>query len=268
MRLRKVKPSTIKIPPVRVTAKFDEETRQLLRDSIKEVGIIAPIICQEINGELWLVDGLHRLEDSLALGDSPIDIAILDGDMADLLCRNLFLDHARGKTPVSEMVKVIGVLYSEHKLDPDKIKEKTGLTREYIEKLIQISTAGKGVQDALDQGVIGVGHAYELSRLPYAIQQQELIDKHQIYRFKVADLHQFVDQVLAETEAIKQAPPPAAAGANRPPPVYLCEGCKDPVEPKYLRPVMVCPNCFGEIWRLGKARATPEAKIEDKPPGG
>ena len=91
MKLRKVKPSLIKIPELRVTARFDEETRQLLRDSIKEVGIIAPIIVQEIEGELVLVDGLHRIEDSIAAGDHPIDVAVLDGDMVDLLCRNLFL---------------------------------------------------------------------------------------------------------------------------------------------------------------------------------
>ena len=264
MKLRKVKPSLIKIPPVRVTAKFDEETRQLLRDSIKEVGIISPVLVQEIGPDLVLVDGLHRIEDSIAAGDYPIDVAVLDGDMRQLLCRNLFLDHARGKTPVSEMVKLLKELYLVHNMDPDQIKKETGLTRDYIEKLIKISTASPVVQEALDQGTIGIGHAFELSRLPFAIQQEELIAKHQIYRFKVADLKEFVDNVLKEMNIIKTAPPSASADAPRPAPVYHCEGCKDEVEPRYLRPVMVCPNCFGEIWRLAKSRPAPEAKVENK----
>jgi ParB-like chromosome segregation protein Spo0J len=254
------------VPEVRVTARFDEETRKLLRDSIKEVGIIAPVLVQEINNELVLVDGLHRLEDSIAAGDHPIDVAVLDGDMADLLCRNLFLDHARGKTPVSDMVKVIKALYQDYQLDPDKIKEKTGLTRDYIEKLIKISTASPVVQEALDQGIIGVGHAFELSRLPYAIQQEELIAKQQVYRFKVSDLHEFVDKVLAETETLKTAPPAEAPGAKRPAPVYHCEGCKDEVEPRYLRPVMLCPTCFGNVWRL--AQALKQEVKEDLEKGG
>lgn len=263
-----MKPSSIKVPELRVTARFDEETRKLLSDSIKEVGIIAPVIVQEIGGELVLVDGLHRMQDSIAAGDSPIDVAVLDGDMADLLCRNLFLDHARGKTPVSEMVKVIKELYNTYHLDPDKIRERTGLTRDYIEKLLHISTASPVVQDALDTGIIGVGHAFELSRLPYAVQQEEIIAKHQVWRFSVKELHDQIDAVLGAMQEIKTAPPADTTASTRPPPVYHCEGCKDEVEPRYLRPVMVCPNCFGEIWRLAKARETTEVKASDNGGGG
>ncbi len=267
MKLRKVKPSTIKIPDIRVTARFDEETRQVLRDSIKEVGIIAPVICQAIDDDLWLVDGLHRIEDAIAAGDQPIDVAVLDGDMVDLLCRNLFLDHARGKTPVSEMVKVIGALYEQYSLDPDKIREKTGLTRAYIEKLIQISTASPSVQQALDDGIIGVGHAFELSRLPYAVQQEEVIAKHQVWRFTVADLKEQVDGVLKEMDLIKEAPPPATPEEPRPRPVYHCEGCNQEAEPRYLRPVLLCPDCFGSVWRLAKANEPAPEKIEKETEG-
>ena len=267
MKLRKIKPSLIRVPEVRVTAQFDEQTRQLLRDSIKQTGILAPVLVQEIDGELVLVDGLHRIQDSIAAGDSPIDVAVLDGDMADLLCRNLFLDHVRGKTPASDMVRVIKELYTVHELDPDKIKERTGLTRDYIEKLIKIGTASPAVQEALDQGIIGVGHAYELARLPYAIQQEEIIAKHQVWRFSVKELHEQIDGVLQAMEAQRTAPPIEVDKAQRPPPVYHCEGCKDEVEPRYLRPVMLCPNCFGEVWRLAKARPAQEAKV-DKVGGG
>lgn len=268
MKLRKVKPSTIKVPPVRVTAKFDELTRKILTSSIQEVGIIAPVLVQEIEGELWLVDGLHRIEDSIAAGDKPIDVAVLEGDMADLLCRNMFVDHARGKTPVSDMVKVIKLLNTEYNLGPDEIREKTGLTRDYIEKLLKIAGASLAVQEAIDQGIIGVGHAFELSRLPYAIQQEEVIAKHQVWRFSVKDLKDQVDAVLREIDIIKTTPPPAAPGEPRPPPVYHCEGCREQAEPRYLRPVMLCPNCFGEVWRLAKSRPAPDVPPLEKPEGG
>lgn len=266
MKLKRVKPSQIKIPELRVTAKFDEETRELLRSSIKEAGILAPVLVQEIEEELVLVDGLHRLEDAIATGDQPMDVAILDGDMVDLLCRNLFLDHVRGKTPVSDMVKVIGALYTEYAVDSEKIREKTGLSREYIEKLIKISQASPTVQQSLDDGVIGVGHAFELSRLPYAVQQEEVIAKHQVYKFAVKELKELVDQTLAAMQEIAEAPPPPPGTRERPAPVYHCEGCKDQVEPRYLRPVMLCPNCFGEVWRLAKLRPTSEAEIIEETP--
>ncbi|MBU2685936.1 MAG: ParB/RepB/Spo0J family partition protein, partial [Gammaproteobacteria bacterium] len=225
MKLLRVKPSQIKVPEVRVTAQFDQETRDLLRQSISETGIVNPILVQKIEEDLVLIDGLHRLEDVVASGTQLIDVVVLEGDMADLLCRNLFLDHLRGKTPVSDMVRVIGALSEDYGLDPDKIREKTGLTRDYIEKLIKISLASQSVREALDQGVIGVGHAFELSRLPYAIQQEEILAKHQVWRFSVKELKEQIDGVLREMQAIKEQPAEAAPSEPRPAPVYRCEGC-------------------------------------------
>ena len=266
VKLRKVKPGEVKVPDLRVRAKFDQELMSQFQSSIKEAGIVAPVIVCQVNEDLVLVDGEHRLTEAKNLLLPTIDVVVFEGDMVDVLTKNLFLDHMRGKTPVSDMVKVIGALYSDYNLDPDQIVEKTGLTRDYIEKLIKISGASPTVQQALDEGVIGVGHAFELSRLPYAIQQEEVIAKHQVWRFTVKELHEQVDAVLKEMQLIAETPPAAAAAGPRPVPVYHCEGCKDEVEPRYLRPVMLCPNCFGEVWRLAKLRPAAEEKIEEETP--
>ena len=266
MKLRKVKPSEIKVPEVRVTAQFDEELLQQFKDSIKAVGQITPPICYEIEGQLVLCDGLHRLQEAMTNGQSSVDVVVIPGDMVDVLTKNIFLDHLRGKTPVSQMVKVIKTLYQDYNLDPDKIKEKTGLARDYIEKLIRISQASPVVQDALDQGIIGVGHAFELSRLPYAIQQDEIIAKHQVWRFAVKELHEQVDNVLREMKVMAEAGPPEVVTGPRAIAVYHCEGCKGEIEPRYLRPVMLCPECFGEVWRLAKAHETVHENFKDNTP--
>jgi len=260
MKLRKVKPADIKVPEVRVTAQFDEELYAQFKDSIKAVGQITPAIVYEVDGELVLCDGLHRIQEALANGEDTIDVVVIPGDMIDVLTKNIFLDHLRGKTPVSQMVMVIRTLYQEYNLDSDQIQEKTGLTRDYIEKLIKIGQASPAVQQGLDQGIIGVGHAFEISRLPYAVQQDELIAKHQVWRFTVRELHDQIDAVLREMQLIAQEGPPAAVTEPRPIAKYHCEGCKDEIEPRYLRPVMLCPNCFGEVWRLAKLRPAPEAE--------
>ena len=268
MKLRKVNPHSIVVPEVRVTAQFDEELYQQFRESIIEAGQITPPICYEVGEDLVLCDGLHRLQEAKNNGQTSIDVVVIPGDMIDVLTKNIFLDHLRGKTPVSQMVKVIRTLYQEYNLDPDQIKEKTGLTRDYIEKLLKIGAASPTVQDALDQGVIGVGHAFELSRLPYAIQQEELIAKQQIYRFKVTELHEFVDNVLREMKSVAEAGPPTVVTGPRPIATYHCEGCQVEVEPRYLRPVMLCPDCFGVAWRLGKVRGAPKEEVVDDTGGG
>ena len=264
MKLRNIDPHSIKVPEVRVTAQFDEELYQQFKDSIAAVGSITPPICYEVEGELVLCDGLHRLQEAIASGDSTISVVVIPGDMIDVLTKNIFLDHLRGKTPVSQMVTVIKTLHQEYNLDSDQIREKTGLTRDYIEKLIKISGASPVVLDALDRGVIGVGHAFELSRLPYPIQQEEILAKHQVWRFTAKELHDQIDAVLKEMDLLKQAPPVTPSREPPKPPQYACEGCHQIIEPRYLRPVMLCPDCFGQVWRLSKGREEPKVAVVDE----
>ncbi|GAI95330.1 unnamed protein product, partial [marine sediment metagenome] len=61
-------------------------------------------------------------------------------------------------------------------------------SRDYIEKVVKISRASPEVLFALDQGAIGVGRAFELCRLPYAIMPDELTAKYQVYRYKGSEL--------------------------------------------------------------------------------
>ena len=267
MKLRKVDPKTIQVPEVRVTAQFDEELYEQFKESIKAVGQITPPIVYQVGEDLVLCDGLHRLQEAIRNEEHSVDVVVIPGDMVDVLTKNIFLDHLRGKTPVSHMVRVIQKLYEEFNLDPDQIKEKTGLTRDYIERLIKISRASPEVLKALDQGIIGVGHAFELSRLPYPIQQDEVLAKHQVWRFTVKELKEQVDGVLQQMELMGKEPPPGPPTEPRKPPQYACEGCKEIIHPRFLRPVLLCPECFGEVWRLAKAHVVPKEEVAEEREG-
>jgi len=264
MKLKNIQLNLIRIPEVRVTAVYDEETAKLLKESLAAAGTINPVVVVSTEDGFILVDGLHRFEEARDRGDSTLPAVIYEGDTKDALLMNLILNKVRGKTKASEMVKVIGSLYQDYGIDIEKIQEKTGLSRDYIEKLIKVSTASPLVQEALDEEIIGIGHAFEIARLPYAVQQEEIIAKHQVWRFKVKELHDQITAVLEEMELIKTQPPSGPDEVSRRPVIYHCEGCKDEVEPRYLRPVMLCPNCFGEVWRLAKASGSGEVKnLED-----
>ena len=192
MKLRKVAPESIRIPEVRVSARFDPDLYEQFRASLREIGQITPPICYQVDGDLVLCDGLHRVQEAIAAGESTVNVAVIPGDMVDVLTKNLMLDHLRGKPAVSEMVQVIGSLETDHGLDSDGIRERTGLSRSYIEKLIRISQASPSVLRALDDGILCVGHAFEISRLPYPIQQDEVVAKQAGYKFNVGDLREQV----------------------------------------------------------------------------
>lgn len=261
MQTKTIPISEISTPETRVTAVYDEELQAMLRETMKAMGMLTPIVVVQTPRGYRLVDGLHRVQEKAAAGETTVEAVVYEGEEKDSLLLNLVLNRTRGKTKASEMVKVIGALFEEYQMDPDAIKAKTGLNRDYIEKLIKISLASPSVQELLDQEIIGVGAAFEISRLPAKEQQDELCARTQIWRYTVADLKGLVDETirLMQNTSPPGAPPP-------PPPVakYHCEGCQKEMEPKYLKPVMLCPDCFGIVWRQQQPPTSPPAAPPDQ----
>mgnify|MGYP001597680377 CR=1 FL=1 len=216
MKLRQVQVDLIDVPLVRVTAQYDEEMLALLKDSLAAMGTINPIILVGNGDRYEVVDGLHRLQEARARGEKTIPSVVYEGGPKEALLKNLVLNKVRGKTKASEMVAVIKELWTTHGLSSDEIAMNTGLTRDYIERLQRISQASPSVQEALDREIIGVGHAYELARMPFHAQQEEFVAKMQVWRWTVKDLKAQVDLIVAMTEqrqaqgglATPPAPPP------------------------------------------------------------
>lgn len=266
MKLKQVRVDLVDVPAVRVTAQYDEEHLKLLTDSLAAMGTVNPIILVQTGERYQVVDGLHRWEEAKVRGDQTIPSVVYEGGPGEALLMNLVLNRVRGKVKASEMVAVIKALWQDHGLDSDTIATKTGLSRDYIEKLQRISLASPGVQEALDREVIGVSAAYEIARLPRQEQQEELVAKYQIWRFKIAELRQFINEILRQIEGMAAQPTPAQPQARLAPPQYYCDGCKKETPLAYLRAVPLCPDCFGAVWRLARGAEPSPVAAEDKAP--
>ena len=268
MKLRQVPLDQVDIPEVRVTAVYDEEHLKLLKSSLAAMGTVNPIIVVATGERFQVVDGLHRLEEARERGETRIPAVVYEGDPASALEMNLVLNRVRGKTKASEMVAVIKELTEKHGRSSDDIADRTGLSRDYVEKLQAISRAHLVLTELLDREIIGVGAAYEVARLPRPAQQEELCAKYQVWRFTVKELHEFVDQVLRAMEERPAEGVPAGPSAPAAPPKFYCEGCREEMEPKQLRSVSLCPECYGVVFREAKKRTISTAVVpESTPPG-
>ncbi len=240
MKLRRVDPSKIRIPETRVTARMDEETTEAFRASVETVGIDEPIKCYEVDGELWLSDGKHRLAEALRLKMPLVDITVRPGTMVDVLCNNLMSGHLRGKHPVTEMVKSIGELYTVHKVGIDEIVKRTGLTQAYVEKLIKLSQLTPLILAGLDEGLIGVGQASALTRIADPVTQESVYHTVKQYRFRGKELDGFIDDVLKQQSAQLPAPGLAVVAA---PVLVRCEYCGAEGRPGEIANPNTCAAC-------------------------
>jgi len=256
-----VDPRKIMVPEVRVTASWDNEMYSMFKDSIKSLGIIEPVVCVQVNGNLVLVDGLHRTQEALARGDKKIDIVVMPGSMADVHLQNLALNNLRGKTKASEMVKVIKVLTEECQMDSEQIAKKTGFTRDYIERLWVIAEAPARVREALDDDLIKVGHAYAIAKIADTEAQDTVLTQQLMYRWPVATLNEYIGQVQAHLATPPQVPIPLPAAG---PATVPCAYCGQDTELRFVTNPNTCASCYGTI-AAAMRQSAPSHAVESAP---
>ena len=84
-----LKPDDILIPEERVTSQLDPEILDELRESIKEHGILEPLLVARVEGKYVLIDGLHRLVIAKELGMDKVPCVVREMREDELLITNL-----------------------------------------------------------------------------------------------------------------------------------------------------------------------------------
>lgn len=262
MKLVHLDPNNIKIPPVRVTSMWDPEDYEIFKASLEADGQGQAIICVKEGDVYWLADGLHRLEEAKLKGWPKIAVAYKEGSLVDAKVRNLYMNRLRGKTKASEEVTLIKDLFENDGLDLAEVSKRTGIPMELVEKRLAVGRADPYVQEMLDHERIGVGIAFELSRLPNPAGQvrllQELVKMPRLPETK--DVKAIVEEslrIIAEQAQTQDTP---AIG----PPLRTikCFLDEERHELNDVRGINVCLTCLGlakdYIQELKKKRARAE----------
>ena len=240
-------PKQIGIPAVRIDADFEEGTLQMLGDDISKNGIEQRLLIAECDGEYWVIDGRHRLEEALRIRLPTVPCTVRKMDLKGLQMRNLASNVLKGKTKVSEEIRVIGDLYNTHHATIDEITEKTGMKRDRIETMVLISSAHPEILLEIDAGRINVCHAKELIRLPEHTQQYTMLQIVLQYRTKCPVVKEMVDEALKtikEMEGKKDRPIVISAP---PVPTAACSCCSLEYPIPQMTSPLLCRGCFATL---------------------
>jgi len=242
MQIEYLSVEAIEVPEVRITSYMTDEVAQQFALSVQAAGVMQPLHCLRDDGHIILVDGLHRLQEARARGDETIACVVIPGDLRVALLQNLVTSGLRGRPKASEMRKVIGALDAEYQMDPIAIRKATGLSQDYIERLMWVNRAIPAVQLALDDEEISLGHAYAIARIERPDVQQRVLDVCLTNRLTVDSLRHHVRLVL-EILANPDAVPPAPGQAE--PRLAQCHFCRQSYDPADLAMYPMCPACSG-----------------------
>ena len=153
---------------------FEEDALQELADSIKEVGIIQPIIVQK-NGDYYkIVAGERRWRAAKIAGIKEIPAIVKDYSPQQVMEIALIENIQREDLNPIEEAKAYEGLMKEFSLKQDDVANKVSKSRAAISNSMRLLKLDKRVQQMLIEDKISSGHARALLAVTDKEQQYEL----------------------------------------------------------------------------------------------
>ena len=144
---------------------FDEETLQELAESIKEHGLIEPIIVKKSIKGYDLVAGERRTKAARIAGLTTIPAIVKDFTDQQMLELALIENIQREDLTPIEEAKAYKNYIDKMNVTQEETAKKFGKSRSYITNLIGLLTLPKYVQKEVSAGKISMSHARVLSKI-------------------------------------------------------------------------------------------------------
>ena len=160
---------------------FDKESLSELANSIKQYGILQPIIVQK-NGDMYeIIAGERRWRAAKEAGLTEVPVIVRDYDKQKVMEISIIENIQREDLNPIEEAMAYQSLMEEYGLKHDELAEKVSKNRSTITNSMRLLKLSKNIQQMLIDGRISTGHAKVLLSVEDINEQekiaQELIDK-------------------------------------------------------------------------------------------
>ncbi len=156
---------------------FDEEKLEALSESIKEHGMIQPIVVTENGGGYTIVAGERRWRAAKKAGVKKIPVIIRDYD--DLAVREIALIENLQREDLNPIEEAMGyrALMDEYNLTQEEISTKIGKSRSAIANSVRLLTLDEDIRGKLISGEITEGHARCALSVPAGVVREFFVNR-------------------------------------------------------------------------------------------
>ncbi len=154
---------------------FDEEALGLLADSIREVGVLQPVLVRPAGeGEYELIAGERRWRAARRVGLQTIPALVRESDDAAALEQALVENlHRDGLNPLEEAA-AYQQLIEDFGLTHDEIAARVGRSRATVSNTLRLMQLPPAIQKSVHEGKLSMGHARALLGSPDRAFQEKL----------------------------------------------------------------------------------------------
>ena len=162
--------------PYQPRCNFDEEKLQELAASIKEFGVVQPVVVRKKGRSYELVAGERRLRAAALAGLTKVPAIVKDYDDAKMMEIALIENIQRHDLNPIEEAQGLRRLMQEFKLTQEQTAEKVGRSRSAVTNILRLLNLPEQVQKQIINGVLTMGQAKQLLGLPKPEQMCEVAE--------------------------------------------------------------------------------------------
>lgn len=171
---------------------FDEESLQELADSIKQYGILQPLIVQKKGNHYEIVTGERRWRAAKLAGITDVPVLIREYDKQQTMEIALIENVQRADLNPIEEAQAFQQLIQEFHLTQEEIANRVSKNRATITNSMRLLKLDVRVQDMLADGKISSGHARALLGLEEGERQYQVAVKITEEKLSVRDVEKLV----------------------------------------------------------------------------
>ncbi|MDV8000095.1 ParB/RepB/Spo0J family partition protein [Rhodococcus sp. IEGM 1408] len=223
---REIPPSDIDPNPKQPRTSFDEEALAELAHSVKEFGLLQPIVVREMpDGRYQLIMGERRWRASQRAGLDAVPAIVRQTDDQDLLRDALLENIHRVQLNPLEEAAAYQQLLEEFDVTQAELAARIGRSRPAITNSIRLLQLPTAVQRRVAAGVLSAGHARALLGLDAgAPAQDDLAARIVAEGLSVRATEEIVTLANRDAGDSTPKPPPAPKGRQRNPELEVVAG--------------------------------------------
>jgi ParB family chromosome partitioning protein len=145
--------------PLQPRKDFPPETLRELADSIKEQGIVQPLIVRERDGHLELIAGERRWRASQLIGLAEVPVIVRQADDRAVLELALIENLQRENLNAIEEAHGYAQLIEQFQLKQEEVATKVGKSRAAVANALRLLKLPPSLQANIREGRLSVGHA-------------------------------------------------------------------------------------------------------------
>lgn len=171
---------------------FDEDALQELSDSIKQFGVIQPILVQDRKDHYEIIAGERRWRAAKLAGLKEVPVIVRDYSEQEIMEISLIENIQRENLNPIEEAQAYKRLLTEFHLKQDELAEKVSKSRAAITNSVRLLKLSDEVQQMLISNMISTGHARALLAIENAEDQYVIAQKIFDERLNVRDVEKIV----------------------------------------------------------------------------